>query len=50
MRPQNCGKLLLAFSYLSFRLHGITLHTLDGFSLNLVCEYFSEISIKFKFH
>jgi hypothetical protein len=42
-RSQNCDQRLLASSYLSVGLsvcpHGITWLPLDGFSLNLVCEY-----------
>jgi hypothetical protein len=37
-------KKRLASSRLSVRPHGTTRLPLDGFSLNLICEYFSKIS------
>ena len=50
MRSQNCEKWLLASSCLSVRLcpsvrpHGLTRLPLDGFTGNLIFEYFSKIS------
>jgi hypothetical protein len=40
---QNCEKRLLASSCLSFCQHGTTRLSLDGFALNLIFEYFSQI-------
>jgi hypothetical protein len=46
---QNCEKRLLASSCLSVRPHGKTRLPLDGFSWNLVFEYFSKYVKNFKF-
>ena len=40
---QNCGKRLLATPYMSVLLHGTTRLPLDGFSWNLIFEFFSKI-------
>ena len=55
MSSQNFEKQLSASSYLSVSLsvhpHGTTRLTLDGFSRNLIFEYFSKICPeKFKYH
>ena len=39
-RPQNCEKQLLATSFMSVRMEQLPL---DGFSRNLMFEYFSKI-------
>ena len=45
-RSQNCGEWILASSCLSVRPHGATRLALEGYSWNLIFEYFSKICWK----
>ena len=45
-RSQNCEKRILASPCPSVRPHGKTRLPLDGFSLNLACEYFFFKSVE----